>query len=398
MSGELQISVSTMVEGTNEWDWMQARTAHVPGEGSLSVTIMNQTLNRFVHDYGDIYQTISRDHGGTWSAPAKVPSLQRAKTADGYEVAPSDMWNQWHPKSGMVVAAGVSFHFAEGRHEHQLRRQVAYAVMDPSTTGWGSLQALELPERDQDNQFLRAPSAGCSQRVDLPDGDVLLPVSYLPCATLDADANTFDYSDAVLLNSIVVRCAFDGQKLTYKEHGTQHSITGDHSRRLAERRGVEFSARGLAEPSLAAFDGAFFLTLRSDHSAFVTKGNDGINFDQVREWTFDDGEILGSYCTQQHWATIGGRLYLLYCRPTGRNDHIFRHRAPIFIAEVDPERLQVIRDTERAAIPENNAGMGNFGVCQISDTECWVTCGDGMRSGARKGDVNKVMLSKVVAV
>ena len=51
MSGELQISCSTMVEGTDEWDWLQARTAHVPGKGGFSATIMNQTLNRFTHDY-----------------------------------------------------------------------------------------------------------------------------------------------------------------------------------------------------------------------------------------------------------------------------------------------------------------------------------------------------------
>ena len=397
MSGELQISVSTMVEGTNEWDWMQARTAHVPGEGSLSVTIMNQTLNRFVHDYGDIYQTISRDHGGTWSAPAKVPSLQRAKTADGYEWAPSDMWNQWHPKSGMVVAAGVSFHFAEGRHEHQLRRQVAYAVMDPSTTGWGSLQALELPERDQ-----QPVSAGTECRLQPARRSARRRcVVTRELSSLRHSRRGCEYLRLLGRRaSQQHRGALCLRRAKADLQGTRHTTL--HNWRpfapAAERRGVEFSARGLAEPSLAAFDGAFFLTLRSDHSAFVTKGNDGINFDQVREWTFDDGEILGSYCTQQHWATIGGRLYLLYCRPTGRNDHIFRHRAPIFIAEVDPERLQVIRDTERAAIPENNAGMGNFGVCQISDTECWVTCGDGMRSGARKGDVNKVMLSKVVAV
>ena len=139
------------------------------------------------------------------------------------------------------------------------------------------------------------------------------------------------------------------------------------------------------------------MTLRSDHSAFVTRGDDGIHFDAVREWTFDDGEILDSYCTQQHWATIGSDLYLLYNRPCGDNDHVFRHRAPIFIAAVDPDTLQVIRATERVAIPENSAAMGNFGICQISENESWVTCGEGMRTGSRKGHTNKVMLAKIVA-
>ena len=54
MSGKLQISCSTMAEGTDEWAWLQARTAYIPGEQSLAVTTMNQTLHRFVHDYGAI--------------------------------------------------------------------------------------------------------------------------------------------------------------------------------------------------------------------------------------------------------------------------------------------------------------------------------------------------------
>ena len=174
MKRELQISCSTMVEGNQEWDWFQARTAHVPGEKPLSVTIMNQTRNRFTHDYCDIYQTTSRDGGETWSAPDVVPSLRREQTADGYEIAPSDMWTQWHPPSSMVITAGVSFHFAGGRHEHHLREQAVYAVMDPRAECWSPLQILELPERDHENLPMLALSAGCSQRVDLPDGDILL--------------------------------------------------------------------------------------------------------------------------------------------------------------------------------------------------------------------------------
>ena len=279
MSSELQITCSTMVEGNEEWDWLQARTGYIPGEKPFCVTIMNQTRNRFTHDYCDIYQTISRDGGTTWSDPDPVPSLRRAETPDGYEVAPSDMWTQWHSRSAMVMASGVSFHFAGGRHEHHLRHQVVYTVMDPKTESWGPMLALELPERDHENLTMLAQSAGCSQRVDLPDGDVLLPLVYLPSSTLNKEADTFDYSDErVFYNSIVARCGFDGQSLTYKEHGTQHTISREHSHRLAARRGVEPSGRGLYEPSLATFEGAFFLTLRSDHSAFVTKGEDGIHF------------------------------------------------------------------------------------------------------------------------
>ena len=73
MDTKLQITCSTVAAGTEEWDWLQARTACVPGDGPLCLTIMNQTQNRFTHDYGDIYQTMSRDGGGTSPLRSRVP-------------------------------------------------------------------------------------------------------------------------------------------------------------------------------------------------------------------------------------------------------------------------------------------------------------------------------------
>ena len=65
-------------------------------------------------------------------------------------------------------------------------------------------------------------------------------------------------------------------------------------------------------------------------------------------------------------------LFLTYTRREANNDHIFRHRAPIFMARVDPERLVVIRDTERIIIPETVTRMGNFGIVDVSPAESWV--------------------------
>jgi hypothetical protein len=170
----------------------------------------------------------------------------------------------------------------------------------------------------------------------------------------------------------VARCRFDGETLTYLEHGTELNIPRD---------------RGLYEPSLIEFEGRYFLTLRADHSAYVTSSKDGLKFDPVSEWTFDDGLPLGSYNTQQHWVTCGGGLFLIYTRKGAENDHMFRHRAPLFIAQINPKTLQVIRETERVLIAENQATLGNSGVCRISDHESWVTCGEGlMRLGKRKGE------------
>ena len=91
-------------------------------------------------------------------------------------------------------------------------------------------------------------------------------------------------------SSLLALCAFDGKILTYRKHGTEHNFP---------------QGRGLYEPSLTKFDGQYFLTMRANHSAFVTRGKDGIHFESIREWKFDDGQVLGSYNTQQHWVAVG---------------------------------------------------------------------------------------------
>ena len=367
-----ELETLTAIPGRSvEWDWWQARTAFVPGEKPLWVTTMSETGRSGVHNFHDIYQSVSTDDGKTWSEPAVIPSLERSRQADGFEVAPGDLWPTWHAKSGRVIATGKTFNFEGGEREIFVREKVSYAVMDPKIGEWGPMQFLAMPERDHSGSTILAANAGNTQRVDLPDGDILLPVRY------QRGAVRRNYT------SVVVRCGFDGETLTYKEHGSELNISRD---------------RGLYEPSLTEFGGKYFLTLRADHSAYVTAGSDGIHFDPIREWQFDDGESLGSYNTQQHWVTVGGGLFLIYTRRGADNDHVFRHRAPLFIGQVNPETLRVVRATERELLPENHATLGNSGVCRVNDNESWITCGEGLlRLGARKGEKNRVLFVRVRA-
>ena len=367
----LKFESRTSIDGSTEWDWWQARTAFVPGEVPLLITTMSETGRTGTHNFHDIYQSVSRDAGRTWSKPEPIPSLKRTAQADDYEVAPGDLWPTWHAKTGKVLVTGKTFNFADGKKENRLREKVSYAVMDPKLGEWGPMRFLALPANDHSGKPIVAVNAGCTQRVDLPNGDVLLPVRYW------RDSKKHNYT------SIVARCSFDGETLIYKEHGTEHTIP---------------TGRGLYEPSLAQSRGKYFLTMRADHSAFVTRGKDGIHFEPIREWTFDDGKPLGSYNTQQHWVTIGGGLFLVYTRRGAHNDHIMRHRAPLFIGQVNPETLQVIRSTERILIPENHATLGNSGICRVSDTESWITCGEGLlRLGKRKEQTNKVLFVRITA-
>jgi len=112
----------------------------------------------------------------------------------------------------------------------------------------------------------------------------------------------------------------------------------------------------------------------------VTFGTDGLHFGPIKPWCFDDGGELGSYNTQQHWLTRDNRLFLAYTRRGAGNDHIPRHRAPLFLAEVDPDRLVVLRDTEQVLVPERGATLGNFGAAPITPNESWVTVSEGVWS------------------
>ncbi|MFP6886232.1 MAG: sialidase family protein [Opitutales bacterium] len=370
-SVKLKFENLTFIEGSTEWDWWQARSTYAPGTDPIWITTMSETGKRGSHDFHDIYQSISRDGGRNWSRPTAIPSLKRTKQADGYEVVPGDLWPTWHQKSGTVLATGKTFNFAGGKRENRLREKVSYSVMNLKTAAWGPMRFLNMPEKDHGKHVITAANAGCTQRVDLSDGDVLLPVRYW------RNPKKHNYT------SIVARCGFNGHTLSYKEHGSEMTIP---------------KGRGLYEPSLAKLNGLYFLTMRADHSAFVTRGKDGMHFEPIREWTFDDGKPLGSYNTQQHWVTIGGGLFLVYTRKEADNDHVMRHRAPLFIGQVDPKKLQVMRATERILIPENHATLGNSGICRINDTESWATCGEGLlRLGKRKGQRNKVLFVKITS-
>jgi hypothetical protein len=153
--------------------------------------------------------------------------------------------------------------------------------------------------------------------------------------------------------------------------------------------------RGLYEPSVTGFQGRYFLTMRADHSAFVARGTDGVNYGPFREWRFDDGEVLGSYNTQQHWVAHRDALYLVYTRRGAKNDHVMRHRAPLFIAQVDPDRLVVLRRSEQVLVPENNADLGaGFGVSDVSPQETWIVTSEIPTRGSR--DYNHVILAKLI--
>lgn len=362
-----RVEVSTLLTGHGKQFFTQSRGALIPGAPARVVVTTQETDPTGAHGYADLFTIETTDNGRTWSSPKRIESLRRTRRPEGHDFVMGDVCPQWHAATGRVLATGKTFGFLGGTKEDRGLERVSYAVRAPQSGEWSELRLLTLPATDHEGRPFLEPNSGCHQRVDLPNGEILLPIRYRK------DPKVRYYT------TIVARCRFDGEKLTYVEHGSEFTIPRE---------------RGLYEPSITALGERYFLTMRADHSAFVARGRDGLNYEPFIEWTFDDGKVLGSYNTQQHWLAHNDTLYLIYTRRGANNDHVMRHRAPLFIAEVDPVRLCVRRATERILIPESNADIGaGFGVVDVSPGETWVITSEIPTKGSR--DYNRVLMARL---
>ena len=389
-TSEYQIELETVARGgDDDFFWTQARAAWVPVDTPYALMTLSQKLKTGSDVYYDLYQTVSYDTGQTWTKPQVIPPLRIHDIGDGYRRSMSDMTPRWHQATQKVLNIGKSFFYTDDSTPDRSRRQVAYAVYDPATQAWGKYRELELPVLDHDSLQLSAPVAGCVQWLELPNGEVLIPIFYYKltpdqAATIGRetfDVENFMQSDGLGHVTTVVRCQFDGENLTYLEHGDELRLT---------------SGRGIYEPSVAHFAGEYFITLRADKTAYVAKSDDGLHYEPMQEWKFDDGAVLGSYNTQQHWAIYQDQLYLVYTRRGANNDEVFRHRAPLLMAEVDPSTLTVRRSTERVVVPNRGVGLGNFGVTDINENQVWITTTEYMRDETNVAADNSVFVARVL--
>lgn len=344
-----RIQLDTISEGFDKKTcWVHPRAGAIPGS-TPSVVLTMQKLRLTGSDiFYALNEMRTDDLGKTWAGPTEHSTLARRPEPGGGEVGVCDFSPKWHAKTGKLLGTGHTVRYVNDEIPRERARETAYSIYDAAARTWSPWAAVEMPPG---GTFHNA-GAGCTQRVDLPNGDILLPIYF-------KSEKQKQYRTAVM------RCGFDGEKLTYREHGNEVVVP------------IE---RGLYEPSLTRFGARYFLTLRNDRAGYVASSDDGLHFSEPRVWCWDDGTELGNYNTQQHWVTHRDGLFLVYTRTGAGNDHVFRHRAPLFIAQVDPEKLQVIRRTERVLVPERGARLGNFGVTDVSENETWVTVGEWMQT------------------
>lgn len=381
------IQLDVICEGFDrKTGWFAPRIGVIPP--STAVLLMTRATIG-ASDVGDsTYSMRSNDMGKTWSKPAVEPNLGLIPYDGGrFYIFPWDMVPAWHAASGKLLALGCTNSFVPGGKTPAFGKdappiRTCYSVYDATAQNWSRWQSMEFT----DNDHFYKVHGGAAQRFDLPNGDILWPVY-----CLDRQSGSEAWYAKSCFFATIVRCRFDGQAMKYLEHGDELTVA---------------DPRGLCEPSLTRFGKKFYLTLRNDVRGYVTTSDDGLHFAPITPWRFDDGSELGSYNTQQHWVTHSDGLFLTYTRRGASNDHVIRHRAPVFLAQVDPKRLCVIRDTEQILMPDKGAQFGNGGALEASPQESWVLDAEGMHGDAekpfdiertiRRGANNRVYLCRII--
>jgi hypothetical protein len=351
-SKHIKFSVQTDVahrELSRDFCWFHPRAAAIPGfgKGGNPAVIMTIQKHLVVSDfYSGLYFMRTDDLGKTWTGPVEIPELAWQYEPDGTIVSVADVTPGWHERTGKLIAIGIKVRYSkEGRQllDKPRSHDAAYSVFDPVTGKWAPWKMVANVPYEDSKFYLVNP--GCVQWLVKPDGKVLLPVYFSGPELGESSVTVFE-------------CSFDGTTLSYIRNGDEMTVKG---------------GRGLGEPSLALYKGTYYLTMRNDFKGYVTTSKDCMHWEPFRPWQFDDGQELGSYNTQAHWLVHSDGLFLSYTRRGAGNDHIARNRAPVFLAEVDPMKLNVIRSTEQVLMPERGVMLGNFGASAITKKESWVT-------------------------
>ncbi|MFZ4987055.1 MAG: sialidase family protein [Blastocatellia bacterium] len=334
--------------------WFLPRICMVPENGRQQTALMTlQTITGSDY-YGPVHWRESKDLGRTWSDPVPVPGLGRRPFTREIEEAVSDMMPIYHQRTRSVLAIGEIIYYREGRYfPEQPPRFPVYIVRD-ARGKWSERRRLVW----NDPRANAIYAIGSSQSVVMENGDVLIPVSF-------RSKDREDFGVTSLL------CSFDGRELRVKKVGSALHNT---------------VKRGLLEPQLTVYGKRYLMTIRAeDGYGYLSTSPDGLEWGPAQKWSWDDGTPLAMSTTQQHWLTHSEGLFLSYTRKAPENANVMRWRAPLYLAEVDPETMRLRRESERIVFPLIGDGIndpthvahyGNFHVNNVDANESWISAGE----------------------
>jgi hypothetical protein len=158
--------------------WVHPRAGILPADAAGEPPTIVLTMNKLQLTGSDVFYAINHlrttDLGKTWTPPKPNPdALGRWSNDNGTARSICDFWPKWHVASGKLLGIGQTVWYGANNKVMKVRpRHASYSVYDPDTDSWSRRKNLTLPDEPK---FTNAGS-GSAQRVDLPDGGLLLPL------------------------------------------------------------------------------------------------------------------------------------------------------------------------------------------------------------------------------
>ena len=174
--------------------WFHSRACVLP-DGMALMTCQNISGSDV---FGQVHWTASTDNGATWSQPAPISSLGRRCLLDESEIVEGvcDVVPEFHPQTGTVLAMGHNVYYKDGALTRPDEGRYTVYVVRGADGAWSARRTLVWDNPETTAIY----TAGCAQRVTLPNGDLLVPLSFGPLGCRDRAVGT-------------VRCAFNGERV-----------------------------------------------------------------------------------------------------------------------------------------------------------------------------------------
>ncbi len=345
------------------FSWFLPRVCMIPAPKNPLAIMTTQKITGSDY-YHAVHESVSSDLGKSWSEPKPIPGLGRRTVSDTIQEGVCDVLPEYHPQTNTVLAFGHNVWYEKGRLMRPQRRRFPVYVVRRQDGAWSPKQTLLWKDPRASDIY----TTGSAQRITLPNGNLIVPLSYTANGRMDRAVAT-------------VLCEFDGSQVRIRKVGNElhHKVK-----------------RGLLEPSLIVYKGRYLMTIRAeDNRGYLCVSDDGLHWQPPRPWRWLDGDPLTMSTTQQHWLVHPEQLFLVYTRKAKENAKVFRWRAPLYIAAVDDKSLRLIRETERIVFPligdgmrdpKNVARMGNFHTVNANANEAWVTVGECLPGKQFTGD------------
>jgi len=315
-------------------------------DGRMHITYRHLLLTGSDVFYGT--SVISSDDGGVTFGPEQamdpIPDTFENGIRTTYSLLP-----YFHEKTQKTYCIGRATRYADDKIPVLFQKDMMPAMtgsLDEKEMRFSSCERLTVPGLE-DYDFV------CfMQPLEEEDGTILVPAYVRKCTSPKHQV-------------VVVRFQVVDGKLLFVEKGD-----------IIERDDLE---RGLCEPRIARLGNKYYLTIRSNEIGFLAVSEDGLNYSRPAEWHWNDGELLTSRNTQQAWVSHPNGLFLVYTRETEYNKHVFRRRAPLFMARFDEDTNTLVKGTEIIAVPEMGARLGNFTAIPVSNKETWICVSEWMQ-------------------